>query len=199
MGEPIEINPFAGVEPEDQDLRITATARCGLVNIFFVKAPHIILNSWTLSAWDDDARNKTLGMLIRGDGKPPVFAKSGWGTSLDQYEHKDPHSPIKGSLYTQKAWQLCERLGSKLHTSAYDGDTPGYFEASHVGMHLMAWLVEEHFPHLYQNGVTKAETPPPFMDVLIISNREPYTSAYQLAECIRRETGVKIHLESRRV
>ena len=185
-------------EPDDRLLRLTRTSPSGVVKIFSITKRRPI-GRWNLTGFNGDPKNKTLGVMIRGDGEPPVVAKSGWASSLDQYKEDNSWSPIKGSTYTGKAWKLCEALGCPLVTHPkLDRGTPGYFEASRAEMHLMAWFAEQYFPRLYGGRRPRANTVFSNTEVLIISNCNPYDSSYRLAECIRRETGINIRMENRR-
>lgn len=194
---------LAGIEPDDLELRFTDVEvsrrdpNRGTLKLFSVREPQVHLYSQVVTGYQGKVHKKTLSLLIRGGGEPPILAKSGWATTLDQ--RGDLYPLLRGSEYTQKALKLCNALNCPLRRYGIDRGIHGQFEASHSEMQLMAWLVEEYFPDLYLDPRPFGPQPrPPFDQVLIISSNELSYGCYAtLAGIIKDMTGVTIKIDYR--
>lgn len=196
-----ECDPLLSFEPTDKILCLTSTSKVGRVGLYRDCEPENVIMDWTLTAYQGNEKKKTLSILIRGHGLHPVAAKSGWSEFLNQDISGDIYSPINGTKYTEMAWQLCRSLGCDLtpNKGIERNVPPGYFEASHAEMHLIAWFVERYFPRLLEDGpkIRRLEPPQFLENILIISNRKPYLSCRQLAKRVKKLTGVTFAIEYR--
>lgn len=101
----------------------------------------------TLTAYFDVPKKwKTIGVLLRGGGHPPVAAMSGWGHGADQ----NINVQIEGKQWTNQVQDLCRYVGHRLKPdNRRDNGYIGQFHACHAEKQLIAFFVHKHLflPH----------------------------------------------------
>lgn len=95
--------------------------------------------------FDVPSRNKTIGILFRGDFNgtsafPPVAAMNGFSHE----PNSDLNVQIAGRKWTDEVLYLCQITGHVLPEDGYDQGIPGQFYACHAEKQLVAYLVSRH-------------------------------------------------------
>ncbi|UKZ63282.1 uncharacterized protein TrAtP1_004510 [Trichoderma atroviride] len=108
-----------------------------------------------LANFDVPRRNKTIGILFRGDlngtsAFSPVAAMSGFSHEPDS----DLNVQIAGRKWTDEVLYLCQITGHVLPEDGHDQGIPGQFYACHAEKQLIAYLVSRHvfLPRDTDNG-----------------------------------------------
>lgn len=123
---------------------------CGSVSLggfSFLKTP-IPDQLALLTYFNIPNERKTIGVLYRGHGFPPIAAMSGWAHS----ENSDMNIQISGKSWTVEVHRLSKYVGYHLQPKRWDQGIAGNFHACHAEKQLLAYLVHKHIFLPYELG-----------------------------------------------
>ncbi|KAK7697185.1 hypothetical protein SLS64_013790 [Diaporthe eres] len=128
---------------EDKESR---DKRCSLRGFAFTTSPTNESLLTLIAYFDVPKKWKTISVLLRGGGHPPVAAMSGWGHGVDE----NINVQIEGNEWTDQVQGLCRYVGHRLKPdNRRDNGYGGQFHACHAEKQLIAFFVHKHLflPH----------------------------------------------------